>query len=97
MSPAPAPEPHAVLIELTEAVRAACCAAAQAAYEQAQCDGLCPEGAWECALDAMRSADLTPIIHAVWATPPDRQPADPHHEAPRHPWSAPAVRTACAR
>lgn len=31
-----------------------------AAYENARQDGLCHEGAWECALDAMRRAPLIP-------------------------------------
>lgn len=31
-------------------------AAALAAYEQARLDGLCDEGAWECALEAARRA-----------------------------------------
>ena len=43
---------------LAEAVRQACIEAAQAAYEDARLDGLCHEGAWECAVDAIRSLDL---------------------------------------
>ena len=46
---------------LAEAVRQACIEAAQAAYADARLDGLCHEGAWECAVDAMRSLDLAPI------------------------------------
>ena len=39
---------------IAEAVRAACVAAAQTSYEQAAIDGLCDEGAWEAAFDAVR-------------------------------------------
>lgn len=46
---------------LAEAVRQACIEAAQTAYEDARLDGLCHEGAWECAVDAMRSLDLASI------------------------------------
>jgi hypothetical protein len=46
---------------LAEAVRQACIEAAQAAYEDARLDGLCHEGAWECAVDAIRSLDLASI------------------------------------
>ncbi len=42
-----------------ETVRAACLKAAQEAYEDAGMRGLCPEGCWELALDAIRSLDLT--------------------------------------
>lgn len=31
-----------------------------AAYERAQADGLCHDGAWECALEAMRALDAEP-------------------------------------
>ena len=43
---------------LIEAVRQTCIEAALAAYEMARVDGLCHEGAWECAVDAMRTVDL---------------------------------------
>jgi hypothetical protein len=41
-----------------EAIRAACLEAARAAYEDAGIAGLCEEGRWELALDAIRSLDL---------------------------------------
>ena len=50
---------------VAEAVRAACVAAAQASYEHAAADGLCDEGAWEVALDAVRSLDIAAILHEV--------------------------------
>ncbi len=47
---------------LAEAVRQACIEAALAAYADARLDGLCHEGAWECAVDAIRSLDLASIV-----------------------------------
>lgn len=52
--------------ELANAVRTACIQAALDGYEQAQIAGLCQEGAWECAVDAMRKLDLTPIAEAAY-------------------------------
>ena len=37
-------------------VRDACLNAARAAYENAGISGLCEEGRWECALDAIRAS-----------------------------------------
>lgn len=48
-----------------EAIRAACLQAALTAYEDASLDGLCHEGAWECAIDAMRSLDLDALMRQV--------------------------------
>lgn len=47
---------------LAEAVRSACLQASLESYERAAMSGLCHEGAWECALDAVRALDLEPII-----------------------------------
>jgi hypothetical protein len=47
---------------LAEAVQRACLEAARAGYEQAGWDGLCREGAWECALEAIRNLDVTLIV-----------------------------------
>ncbi len=49
-------------LALAKRVRAACVKAALAGYERAQLDGLCHEGAWECAIEAMRALDLEEII-----------------------------------
>lgn len=54
------PDPKA--LELARAVRGACIAAALDGYERAQVAGLCQEGAWEAAVDAMRLLDLTPLL-----------------------------------
>ncbi len=43
-------------------MRDACYKMAVAAYEEARIDGLCDEGAWECAVDAMRSVDCKTVI-----------------------------------
>jgi hypothetical protein len=56
------------LHELTEQVRAALIGAGLAAYEEAGMRGLCAEGAWEVAVGAMRSFDLS---HVVSRTLPD--------------------------
>jgi hypothetical protein len=48
--------------ELAEQVRAALVEAAIAAYEDAGVRGLCAEGAWEAAVGAMRSLDLSRIV-----------------------------------
>lgn len=50
---------------LAEAVRAACLQAALEAYEDASIDGLCREGAWENALDAIRSLDINALLKRI--------------------------------
>jgi len=47
---------------LAEAVREACLSAARQAYENAGISGLCQEGRWECAVDAIRSLDVEAVI-----------------------------------
>lgn len=67
-------------LQLAQAVRAACVKAALDGYERAQVAGLCREGAWECAVDAVRLLDLKAILEAI-----EEPPASPH---PRGPSSA---------
>ena len=55
-----------------ERIRSAVLEAALAAYEDAGLRGLCEEGRWEAAVDAMRSLDLAPILEAVGRTGPSR-------------------------
>lgn len=56
-------EPFSVDSEqVATAVRDACVQTALTAYEAASTDGLCHEGAWECAVDAMRSLNVTALI-----------------------------------
>ena len=59
-------------LQLAATVRNACVRAALDGYERAQIAGLCQEGAWEAAVDAMRMVDLKAILEA----PPD-QPGNP--------------------
>ena len=47
---------------LARVVREACVRAALDAYEQAGVSGLCVEGRWELAVDAMRSLDLDAVV-----------------------------------
>ena len=55
--------------ELLKAVRHACLEAATAAYEDAGIQGLCAEGRWECARDAIRTVDLTSVVKAEYRRP----------------------------
>src|SRR5947199_5648799 len=52
-------------VQRAEAVRQACIAAALQAYEDAGVSGLCHEGRWEYAVDAMRSLPLCPLVQAL--------------------------------
>lgn len=52
-------------LQLTEAVRQACLDAAMQAYESGGISGLCAEGRWELAVQAIRCADLRPLAKAV--------------------------------
>ncbi len=47
--------------EIAERIRNALLEAALHAHEDAGVQGLCAEGRWEAALDAMRSVDLEPL------------------------------------
>jgi hypothetical protein len=51
--------------KIAEAVRQACVDAALDAYEDAQIRGLCREGAWEVAIEAVRSLDVAAVIAAA--------------------------------
>ncbi len=51
--------------KVAEAVRQACVEAALDAYEDAQIRGLCREGAWEVAIDAVRMLDVAAVIAAA--------------------------------
>jgi hypothetical protein len=48
---------------VAEAVREALVSAAQRAYEDAGLSGLCAEGRWDVAMDALGAADLSPALH----------------------------------
>ena len=49
-------------VTLAKAVRDACVRVALSAYEDAAMNGLCHEGAWECAVDAVRSLDIERLL-----------------------------------
>ncbi|MBZ0143953.1 MAG: hypothetical protein K8F56_10250 [Rhodocyclaceae bacterium] len=51
--------------KIAEAVRRACVDAALEAYEDAQIRGLCREGAWEVAIEAVRTLDVAAVIAAA--------------------------------
>jgi len=48
--------------KLAEVVRAACLKAAIEAYESAGISGLCEEGRWECARQAIKELDLDKLL-----------------------------------
>ncbi len=50
---------------IAEAVRAACVQAAIESYEQAGMAGLCAEGRWEAAVDALRALNLDAILKTL--------------------------------
>ena len=49
-------------LQLAEFVRGACMHAALEAYERAGISGLCAEGRWELAVQAIRILDLEPLV-----------------------------------
>lgn len=56
------PDVHSEEKTLAEAVREACLKAALDAYEDASMRGICHEGAWECAVGALRSVDVDAVL-----------------------------------
>ena len=62
--------PTEAQLRIAETIRAACIKAALEGYEDAGIHGLCHEGAWEYAIDAMRALDLAALlVHAQLAEP----------------------------
>ena len=51
--------------DIAEAVRRACADAAEGTYEDAGIRGLCAEGRWEMALEAIRRVDVEAVIRGV--------------------------------
>ena len=60
-----------VYMQMAEAVRQACLAAALQAYDETGVSGLCHEGRWEYAVDVMRALPLRPLIEALGRVPRD--------------------------
>ena len=56
--------------QLAEAIKRACAEAAQNAYEDAGFSGLCAEGGWECAIEAIRHLDVSELVRQVDDTGP---------------------------
>ena len=56
---------HHHLREIAALIEDACYQAGVTAYENARMDGLCHEGAWECAVEAMRSLDFQALVAKV--------------------------------
>lgn len=59
------------LKDLGKRIRDACVEAALQAYEDAGIQGLCAEGRWEAALDALKAIDLVPLLGELKHPPPD--------------------------
>ncbi len=64
-TPSPPLQAEEKVLQLAEAIRAACIQAALAGYEDASLSGLCHEGAWERAIDAMWELKLEAVIQEV--------------------------------
>ena len=56
---------NASLRALAEKIRAAYLETTVNAYEDAAANGLCAQGAWECAVDALRSLEITDLLKEV--------------------------------
>ena len=52
-------------LEMAEKIRDACMRAALAAHEDAGISGLCMEGRWEIAMQAIRTLDLESVLEQV--------------------------------
>ena len=63
-------------LRVAEALKSACIEAALAAYEDAKVRGLCHEGAWECAIEALRSLDVRALAEADAPKPPESRVRD---------------------
>ena len=48
-----------------ELIRKECIKAAVEAHETASQNGICHEGAWECAVDAMKSLNLDELLKSI--------------------------------
>jgi hypothetical protein len=63
--------------QLAELVRLRCIEAAEEAFDDAGVRGLCSEGRWQCAMDAIRRLDLQAIVR-------DREKRSNPDDDPRH-------------
>lgn len=67
-------------LQLAATVRNACVRAALDGYERAQIAGLCQEGAWESAIDAIRMLELRTLL-AAHPRPEANPPPPPESSA----------------
>lgn len=56
---------NAEMRAVAEKIRAAYLETALNSYEDASASGLCAQGAWECAVDAMRRLEITDLLKAL--------------------------------
>ena len=54
---------------LAQRIRDACLETVLQAYEDAGIQGLCAEGRWEAAVDALRTVDLAPLLRELQRPP----------------------------
>ena len=52
-------------LRIAQVVRDACLMATLQAYKDAGLSGLCHEGRWECAVDAIRTLDLQALVQTL--------------------------------
>jgi len=71
-------------VQRVEAVRQACIAATLQAYEDAGISGLCHEGRWEYAVDAMWRLQLRPLVQALLLAAEHEDAANPGVARIRH-------------
>jgi hypothetical protein len=58
-------EDNKELRAVAEKIRAAYLETALTSYEDAAANGLCAEGAWECAVDSMRHLEITDLLQLL--------------------------------
>ena len=59
------------LEDLAKRIREVCLDAVLQSYEDAGMQGLCAEGRWEAAVDALRTVDLAPLVREFQQPPAD--------------------------
>ena len=59
------------LENLAKHIRDTCIEAVLQAYEYAGIQGLCAEGRWEAAVDALRTVELAPLLRELKHASPD--------------------------
>ena len=57
--------------DLAKRIREVCLDAVLQSYEDAGMQGLCAEGRWEAAVDALRTVDLAPLVREFQQPPVD--------------------------